>query len=253
VTGDGLDDELDHEPLSNYVWPRLRASRAAVRRPQVAALDAVAARSVSALDDPGAAAVASGGVPVPAARVACVQDAIRRLADDRGWPDPVAGPAAAEFDRRAAVALHREMAIVPADAAHDGVWHFVALVVLPDVARWRRPDTEVSPAGGLARHVFGRLWWRAHVFGPELVDPLPPARPLTEVELQHLLGRPALVADHAVARAVARVVVSLERPRHERESVTAALAERVLRRAPIVCFEALDDEELRREIEQLVP
>jgi hypothetical protein len=238
---------------ARYVWPRLQASRAAVRRSQLAALDAASARDTSALDDPGAATVASGGRPVPTERVARVQDVVRRVADEHGWPGLISGPAAAAFDRAAAVALHETMAIVPADAAHDGVWHFLALVVLPDVARWRRPDAELSPVGGLARHVFGRLWWRAHVFGPELVDPPPPARPMTEAELQHLLGRPALVADHAVARAVARAVVAWELPRVEREAATAALADRVLRRASIVCFEALDDDELRREVDQLVP
>jgi hypothetical protein len=237
--------------VERFVWPRLRAGRAAVRRAEVAALDPVSARAASALDDAGAATVASGGRPVSPSRVAAVQRELRRLADTFGWPAPLAVGEGAAFDRAAAVALHRTMAILPADAAHDGGWHFLALVVLPDVARWRRPDGDASPVGGLGRHVFGRLWWRTQVFGADLVDPRPPLRPMTEGELHLLMGRPALVADPAVARAVARAVLSMDLAVAEREAAAAALADRVLRRAPIVCFEALDADQLEAEIDLL--
>jgi hypothetical protein len=233
-----------------YLWPRLAPTRAAELRIELAGLDPTAARGLAAVGDRRAAPVPSGGRPVPPERLAAVRDAVRAVAEEHGWPDAPARGGEGAFDRRAAVVLHREMAIVPADAAHDGVWHFLALVVLPDVVRWRRPDAEPSAPGGLLRHVLGRLWWRAQVFGDDVVDPST-AHPLSEAELAHLLGRPALVADHQVARAVASAVLAIDEPPAEREPRTEQLAERVLRRAPVVCFESLTPAQLTAEVARL--
>ena len=40
--------------------------------------------------------------------------------------------------------LHERMDISPAEASSQGVWAFVACVMLPDVVRWRFPGGEAT-------------------------------------------------------------------------------------------------------------
>jgi hypothetical protein len=234
-----------------FLWPRLSPSRSMERRAELVGLEPRQARLVGAVDDPGAAVAPSGGRSVPLDRMVEVRDEIRRLADRHGWPDSQSAAEMASFDRAAAVVLHRDMAVLPADAAHDGVWHFVAMVLVPDVTQWRRPVGARSSGLGVRRHVFGRLWWRDHVLGDDIVEPAT-ARPLSELELEHLFVRPALVADPAVARAVAAAVLSVEAAPARRAEVAEQLADSVLRRSPVVCFESLGPAELTTEIGALL-
>ncbi|WP_031035167.1 DUF6339 family protein, partial [Streptomyces sp. NRRL WC-3725] len=65
--------------------------------------------------------------------------------------------------------LHRDSGIVPAEAVAGDLWAFLSLVVLPDVSAWRFADLHRDRVLGtdVTRHVFGRLWWRAHLLYDE--------------------------------------------------------------------------------------
>lgn len=74
------------------------------------------------------------------------------------------------FDQRASVMLFEMMDIIPADAGSDEVWSFLTLILLPDIAHWRWPNTKSLPNYeriiGRPRNAFRRLWWRCYSLGP---------------------------------------------------------------------------------------
>lgn len=109
-----------------------------------------------------------------------------------------------KFDQEAAAILHESMQILPADAASNEVWNFINVRLLPDVVIWRYGNQ--GPAGSwvvsddrlfhITRTTFGRLWWRAELFGPEL------ARKLGEDEAVQLMERPRISGYAPLATAI---------------------------------------------------
>lgn len=151
------------------------------------------------------------------------------------------------FDQQLATYLWGQMELVPAEAATGGLWSFLSLVLLPDVAAWRYPEHPSARfigrdvlIGTSNRHVFGRLWARAYVFGPELL-PL-----LIEDNFEGIFGRPAFGGSVRLARTIA---VSMARTTGEysitnSQELLRDAMKRLLRLASIVRFNALDDDEL---------
>lgn len=133
-----------------------------------------------------------------------LQTAIRDLASECGYPTTAGkgSPALREFDQRCCALLFEKMNIVTADASNDGVWSFLSLVVLPDVAFWRFPNQhereDYERLLGRPRNIFRRLWWRAHNVGPVL------GSRLLEDEAVGILERSTIGGNPAVASAIAR-------------------------------------------------
>lgn len=102
------------------------------------------------------------------------------------------------------------------EAGVPGVWDFLTLILLPDLARSRitagaagLKDTAESRkrvTGGDRRHVFQRLWRRWAVFGSELVE----GRQLTEDDYVAMLERRLTLERPAVARRAARTIIASE-------------------------------------------
>ena len=69
-------------------------------------------------------------------RLSRVQSITRQVAEAHGYPEPQPerSPRFTPFDQMAGPQLYNAMDIVPADAASEGVWSFLSLVILPDVA-----------------------------------------------------------------------------------------------------------------------
>ncbi|MPZ68689.1 MAG: hypothetical protein GEU71_04080 [Actinobacteria bacterium] len=201
----------------------------------------------SGLDHQLAAPVATGGTPVPSDHIEKVQESVRGLAEQHGWPESLSRTSVSGFDQPCSVLLHDLMDIVPADAAHEGVWSFLSLVVLPDVSKWRFPDAARDRMIGAPRNVFRRLWWRAEVLGR---DALTGEHALGEDELVQIMERPSLSADYRVAREIANVVMSrAPQAGLARSELMRDLAKRVLRLMPVISLDALEDHELAYEIE----
>ncbi|PYI65317.1 hypothetical protein CVV68_18605 [Arthrobacter livingstonensis] len=85
------------------------------------------------------------------------------------------------------------------------VWHFFNLRLLADITLWRFGyfDTEKNRWSineerlyMLNRNMFGRIWWRGYILGPEL------ASQLSEDETVQILERPSLYAYPSFAKAV---------------------------------------------------
>src|SRR5690349_14109292 len=71
-----------------------------------------------------------------------LQSETRRIAYINGYPTPQRrrSPRFISFDQQVGPTIYSLMNIVPADAAHEGVWSFISLVLMPDVAFWRYPN-----------------------------------------------------------------------------------------------------------------
>ena len=230
------------------VWPRLPHGTAMELLGRVEVGDPRALLEGSGLEHPLAAPVATGGTPVLRDRLEKVQESIRGLAERHGWPESLSRTAVSNFDQPCSVLLHELMDIVPADAAHEGVWSFLSLVVLPDVAKWRFPEAARDRMIGAPRNVFRRLWWRAEVLGS---DALSGENALGEDELVQIMERPSLSADYRVAREIATVLMSrAPQAGLARSELMRDLTKRVLRLMPVLSLDALEDEELANAIER---
>lgn len=237
--------------MSNAVlWPRLATGHAMVLRRSVSGMSVHEARLAGRLAHPGAAP-AGWGPGASEEQVQRVQQIMRAVSDDRGWPASLDADTASELDRVWGRLLHEQMNILPSDAASAGVWDFVALVVLPDLARWRFPGGSGAGVDGFDKHVFGRLWWRQHVLGTELLDGAG-HEPLSEDELDALFRRRDLVANPHVAQAVARAILRRDDPPRQRPAFAKQLVLELLRATPAVCLDALDGPQLDELMHQVV-
>jgi hypothetical protein len=128
------------------------------------------------------------------------------------------------------------------------MWSYLSLILLPDVAAWRYPDRNRRRFIGSDvlittsnRHVFGRLWVRAYVFGPDLFPWL------IEDNFEGIFGRPAFGGDVRVAQAIAATMVRIiaERRVTNSQELLRDAMKRLLRLAYIVSFAGLEGNELR--------
>lgn len=141
---------------------------------------------------------------------------IRVIAAASGYPNPRRqGGAGIEFDRKLSKRILDLMPMLPADAADQGVWNFITLRLLPDVAAWRYPrknsdgveggDNALGPyeryLGG-QRNVFRRIWWRAYSLTPET------SSKLIEDECVGLMERTAIGGYPPLASLIATIQLS---------------------------------------------
>jgi hypothetical protein len=184
---------------------------------------------------------------VSEAELAELRSTVLDIARANGFPQPQPRGGHTLFDRQLAVYLWEQMRLVPAEAAAGGVWSFLSLVLLPDVAAWRYTDRHPMRfigrdvmIGTANRHVFGRLWARAYVFGPELLHRL------IEDNFEGIFGRPVFGGSVRLARAIGTTMVRTiddHKVTNSQELLRDAM-KRLLRLASIVRFNALDDDQL---------
>jgi hypothetical protein len=158
------------------------------------------------------------------------------------------------FDQMLAVHLYEPMGIVPAEAAAGGIWSFLALVLLPDLAAWRFPDRHRDRfigadlmIGSSNRHIFGRLWARVHILGAEA------SSGLGEDNVVNLLERPTFGGDPRLARAIGEThirTVAANRIIQSQELMRDAM-KRLRRLAILVSFGALGNDQLTGLLEEV--
>jgi hypothetical protein len=185
-----------------YLYPQLdhAASKRKLRTQADLSLDDLERQGE--ITHPDAAPAATGGHPVPADRLLELQAGVRRIAREAGYPAPLPRGATQSFDRPAGAFLYRTMEIVPADAAEEGVWSFLSLVVVPEIGPWRFPGRSEERLLGRPRNVFRRVWWRAWAFGADLDSAPPGCTPLGEDEFVQVMERPSLGGNRRTARAI---------------------------------------------------
>jgi hypothetical protein len=159
-----------------------------------------------------------------------------------------------QFDRAVAPPIFQTMRIVPSDAATEGVWSFLSLVLLPDVSLWRFPNRDrredYERVLGRPRNVFRRLWWRCFALGGAADGP---ASLLLEDEAVGLFERPTLGGDPRVASAIARAHLSrvTGSSSTSRTEVMRQAMKRLRRLSSIVALAALADNDLEITVDEV--
>lgn len=200
---------------------------------------------------PEAAPPATGGHPVTPEKLRQVQARIREVAVAAGYPRPLANTQA--FDRPCGTALLESLEIVTANAADEGVWSFLTLVVVPEIGPWRFPERHTDRLVGRPRNVLRRLWWRAWALGPDLDDCPPNATPLKEDEFVQIMERGAIGQNRPIAQAVRDAIWRAEAaglPMARSEFIRHYLL-RVRAQRSHICLDALAPEQLSTLLDHL--
>ena len=236
----------------NFLYPRLNrdaAKRVLADRSSATLEDLF---GLGALENQDAAPSATGGHPVPINKLRDLQAAIREVASDAGFPKQLAGATQA-FDRPCGSTLFRLMDIVPADAAEEGVWSFLAIILVPEIGPWRFPRQSDERILGHPRNVLRRLWWRAWALGPDLEFAPEGCRPLGEDESVGIMERPSLGGNrrtaHSVQDALWRAeLAGLTVPRSE---LMRQLARRLRATKSHLSLDSIDDDSLTELLDRI--
>lgn len=227
------------------LYPRLPRSvaKAVIRERTSATLSEL--RDLAALSHPDAEPSATGGHPVDSEKLREVQQAVRDVAAQAGFPNPLGGSAQG-FDRPCGTALLALMDIIPADAAEEGVWSFLTLVLVPEIGPWRFPALAEDRLLGHPRNVLRRTWWRAWALGPDLSRAPDGCEPLGEDESVQIMERPSLGGNRRTAGALQAALwradlAGLTMPRSE---LMRQLARRLRAVKSHIALDSLDDASL---------
>lgn len=189
-----------------FLYPRLDAHRAALLVDEHADLSVEQLRERGATHHADAGCSPTGGLPVSGQQLLDLQTTLRGLCEEFGFPRPLKTSRQGEFDRVCGTILRRDMGIVPADAAEEGVWSFLTLVLVPELAPWRFPTRHADRLVGKPRNALRRLWWRAHVLGPDLTWVPPACAPLNEDEFVQIMERPTIAKNARLAQQLKQVL-----------------------------------------------
>jgi hypothetical protein len=230
-----------HDEGVRFVYPRL--PRAAAREIVEERVDwpPEKLRQESRTSHP-LAAPARAGYLVPMDMLVQVRDGVRAALDgaEPRFDWPVSTSRVAEFDRIIGRELYENMQIVPADAASEGVWSFMTLVLLPELGPWRFPGAGDKRYFGVHRNVLRRTWWRAHILGPDLGGSTRRSPHLGEDELVQIFERPALSANPWIARAIVSTIHKSSQQLNVARSVFVRdFTRRLIRITPLLCLDAL--------------
>ncbi|MER5972141.1 DUF6339 family protein [Streptomyces sp. NPDC002055] len=238
-----------------YLYPRLLPAAATALREEYLHRSVEHLRDRAALSHPAMFYSATGGARLPERGLGSLREAVLACATERGYPTKPARRQAAGFDIDVATVLHRDSGIVPAEAVAGDLWAFLSLVVLPDVSAWRFADLHRDRVLGtdVTRHVFGRLWWRAHLLYDEdggREDLYASLSVLNESDFDQIYARRTSIggSPHLV-RAIVRVWQTLDIPPGAERPVLRDFLMRVLRLNAFISFDSLPADVLDEELE----
>ncbi|WP_060573071.1 MULTISPECIES: DUF6339 family protein [unclassified Pseudonocardia] len=237
----------------SILYPRLLDQAARDMHYRFTTMSVEQLRELRAFGHPSAVFAATGGQRVPAGYLEELREQIVKAAEEAGFPAAARRGSHAEFDRVVAQLLHERCGLVAAEAAVRPIWAFLALVVLPDVSYWRFPDPPPDRvlATDITRHVWGRLWWRAHllVLPEEFADRYRLLATFGEADFDQIYARRSMLGgSRTLIRAIAETWPTIDRGGLQSRDVLRDLLKRLLRVAPVLEFDALDDLELRDQI-----
>lgn len=237
----------------SVLYPRLLDRTARELHDRYRSMPVTELRELRAFGHPSAVFAATGGRRVPVGHLEDLRERIIGIATAAGYPARANRGAHTAFDREVAQLLHERCGLVAAEAAVRPIWAFLALVVLPDVSYWRYPDppAERVLATDITRHVWGRLWWRAHllVLPETFADRYRLLSAFGEADFDQIYARRAMLGgSRRLVRAVAETWPTIDRGGLQSREVLRDLLKRLLRVAPLLDFDVLDDLELHEQI-----
>ena len=214
--------------------------------------------------DPSAISVfsATGGTPVTPQELADLRKAVLTKAREHGFPTSNRRDAVGS-DAHVSVLLRERMDITASEASSDGVWEFLACILMPDIVIWRHQDsagrtsTDRFLAGSRRRNSFHRLWWRAYVLAGNLgaEEAMRLLAFPTEDDMVATLERPGLFGNLRLMRlyyAEFRKAVESGNLGVPREAVNRDVHKRLLRVTAVRALECLPDSALQEELRGLI-
>lgn len=199
--------------MSQFIYPRLPLAFANKRVDEIKAAYAQdglrGVQALAASEHPRAAPVATGGRVADRIRIISVSTAVSQALSPWRAQETLPSNQVAAFDLALGRVLHEQLEIVPADAAHNETWSFLALIVFPDVAVKRFPDMHRDRLVGTPRNALRRTWFREEVLGDLQRSA---EHPLGEDELVGLFERTALARNHTLIRRLAMTVLAYGGP-----------------------------------------
>jgi hypothetical protein len=169
-------------------------------------------------------------------RTELIDDHLSRSTDGRGN---------IEFDQRLGEHLLRVLPMTPYEAADPRVWHFLSLVLLPEIGPWRFPLlTEERFIGPPIRNVLGRTWWRAHLLGSDLGTGESGADPLNEDELYTLVEKTTIGFDEVLVKMAADAIYRFQKASKSRNEIVREFTKILLRTVPAVDVVSLDEDSM---------
>lgn len=242
----------DKQP--NRLYPRLDATVARSILHERRGMKLKELKEVGALTHQDAAPSPVGGTPAKEKHILEVQTAVRAAAEQAKFPHKLSLKNQQQFDRSCAAALYDTMRIVPADAANEDVWTFLAVTVLPEIAPWRFPDSVEERTLGKPRNVLRRLWWRAWTLGPELDTAPDGCRPLGEDEFVQVMERTTISGDRTVAQAIRDGLwrAELSSNTTPRSDLMRELTRRIRARRSHIALDALTSDQLGAVVDECV-
>ncbi|MCE3556310.1 DUF6339 family protein [Pseudonocardia sp. RS11V-5] len=236
----------------SILYPRLLDAAALDMHKRYTRLTVEELQQLPAFRHPSAVFAATGGDRVPVEHLEELRNRVVKIAEESGFPGGGRRRDHTEFDQEIARLLHERMGLVAAEAAVRPIWAFLALVVLPDVSYWRYWEPPVDRILGtdITRHVWGRLWWRAHLLAvPNEPDPYRLLGSFNESDFDQIYARRNLLGgSRSVVRALADVWPSVDTAEFGSRRVLRDVLKRLLRTAAILEFDALDYADLCGEI-----
>lgn len=185
-----------------------------------------------------------------------LRDLVLQIARGFGYPSLIRGRRLIEFDQALGVAIHKQMGIMPADAANADVWTFVNAVVLPDIVLWRHGKFDdvrkrwiisEDRLFDLTRTSVGRLWWRVHLLGEEV------ATKLGEDEAVQLLEKPRIGGFASLSQAIGRrhIHYASEGGTTRRMDLLRDVTKRLIRKMAVQSVYAMGPDQLEEFVDEL--
>ncbi|MEU2349863.1 DUF6339 family protein [Modestobacter sp. NPDC049651] len=237
----------------SVLYPRLigDAAKELHREYQQASIDELTSRY--ALRHPSAVFAPTGGRRVNTDELQRLRDDVLEIATRAGFPNEGRRQDRMTFDLEVAQLLHRRCGLVAGEAAVRPIWAFLALVLLPDVSYWRypRPPKDRVLGTDITRHVWGRLWWRAHLLAlPQEHERYRLLETFGEAAFDQIFARRRSIGgSRALVRTIADIWPSMDRGRVAERDVLVDVLKRLSRLGAVVEFESLDEDELRRQVQ----
>ena len=240
----------------SVLYPRLLPDAARELHRQHSGATIPELRQRHALSHRAAVFAATGGRRVAPDELQRLRDDVGAIAERSGFPEEGRRQDRVAFDSEVARLLHRRCGLVAGEAAVRPIWAFLALVLLPDISYWRypRPPGDRVLGTDITRHVWGRLWWRAHLLAlPHEVEPYRLLDVFGEAAFDQVFARRRSIGgSRALVRALAEIWPTVDRGHARERDVLIDVLKRLSRWGAVVEFESLDDDELHGQVRDAV-
>ncbi len=207
------------------------------------------------LRHPSAVFAATGGRRVTPAELDRLRGDVLEVATRAGFPGEGRRQDRVTFDLEIAQLLHERCGLVAGEAAVRPIWAFLALVLLPDVSYWRypRPPGDRVLGTDITRHVWGRLWWRAHLLAvPQQYRRYRLLDTFGEAAFDQIFARRRSIGgSRTLVRMIAEVWPSIDRGGVPERDVLIDVLKRLSRLGAVIDFESLEFEQLQHQVQDV--